>query len=119
MRYRSAREGRKRENTAVLTRRKAGTGIVITSQTAVRGQAETNSGGVFARERRLVIGRSFWIATTNGIAATHTRAQAIPLRIVTQERPCRVVTDMDGKYSLFGLAPITSCVSGAGRDHLP
>ena len=100
----AAREGRN-ENTAVLTGRQAGTGIVIQSQTARAMVKLNNSGGVFAREAT-VIGSVFLDCDKNGIRGDHTEPGIPGVRIVTQEG-LSVVTDMDGKYSLFGLRPIT------------
>ncbi|HBR35806.1 MAG TPA: hypothetical protein DD939_00710, partial [Sulfitobacter pontiacus] len=100
----AAREGRN-ENTAVLTGRQAGTGTVMQSQTARAMVKLNNSGGVFAREAT-VIGSVFMDCDKDGIRGDHTEPGIPGVRIVTQEG-LSVVTDMDGKYSLFGLRPVT------------
>lgn len=100
----AAREG-PNENTAVLTGNQAGTGVPRQSPHALATVRLDNTGGVFARNGT-VIGTVFMDCDGNGIPGDH-REPGIPgVRIVTQSG-LSVVTDINGKYSLFGLRPVT------------
>jgi len=99
-----AREGRN-ENTAILSGRQAGTGILRQSPLARAVVRLDNSGGVFAREGT-VIGSVFMDCDRNGIRGGIDEPGIPGVRIVTQEG-LSVVTDIDGKYSLYGLRPVT------------
>ncbi|SNR59541.1 hypothetical protein [Puniceibacterium sediminis] len=100
----AAREGRN-ENTAVLSGRQAGTGTPRQSNVARAMVRLDNSGGVFAREGT-VIGSVFMDCDANGIRGDISEPGIPGVRIVTQEG-LSVVTDIDGKYSLYGLRPVT------------
>lgn len=100
----AAREGRN-ENTAVLSGRQAGTGTPRQSPIARAMVRLDNSGGVFARQGT-VIGSVFMDCDANGIRGDFSEPGIPGVRIVTQEG-LSVVTDIDGKYSLFGLRPVT------------
>ncbi len=100
----AAREGRN-ENTAILSGRQAGTGVVRQSPLARAVVRLDNSGGVFSREGT-VIGSVFMDCDGNGIRGGRDEPGIPGVRIVTQEG-LSVVTDIDGKYSLYGLRPVT------------
>ncbi|MGB3244493.1 MAG: hypothetical protein WBB25_08160, partial [Sulfitobacter sp.] len=100
----AAREGRN-ENTAVLSGRQAGTGSLRQSPVARAMVRLDNSGGVFARQGT-VIGSVFMDCDANGIRGDFSEPGIPGVRIVTQEG-LSVVTDINGKYSLFGLRPVT------------
>lgn len=96
-------------NTAVLTGAQAGTGATITSPIARAEVVLDNRGGVFSREAT-VIGQVFLDCDKDGIRGWDDEdvpeELGVPgVRIVTQEG-LTVVTDIDGKYSLFGLRPV-------------
>ncbi|MGV8984783.1 MAG: hypothetical protein ACOH2H_00650 [Cypionkella sp.] len=99
-----ARQGRN-ENTAVLSGRQAGTGTPRQSSVARAMVRLDNSGGVFARQGT-VIGSVFMDCDANGIRGGISEPGIPGVRIITQEG-LSVVTDIDGKYSLFGLRPVT------------
>ncbi|OCX64678.1 hypothetical protein BFP70_10550 [Thioclava sp. SK-1] len=93
------------ENTAILTGRQAGSGILHQSALARAVVRLDNSGGVFARQGT-VLGTVFMDCNANG-RQDGTSEPGIPgIRIVTQEG-LFVVTDINGKYSLPGLRPVT------------
>ncbi|WP_372834417.1 DUF11 domain-containing protein, partial [Puniceibacterium confluentis] len=100
----AAREGRN-ENTAVLSGRQAGTGTPRQSPVARAMVRLDNSGGVFARQGT-VIGSVFMDCDADGIRGDITEPGIPGVRIVTQEG-LSVVTDIEGRYSLFGLRPRT------------
>ncbi|WP_163850858.1 DUF11 domain-containing protein [Pseudooceanicola aestuarii] len=100
----AAREGRN-ENTAILSGRQAGTGTLRQSQTARSVLRLDNSGGVFSRQGG-VIGSVFMDCDADGIRGPQDEPGIPGIRIVTQEG-LSVVTDKDGKYSLYGLRPVT------------
>ncbi|WP_297778116.1 hypothetical protein [uncultured Roseovarius sp.] len=100
----AAREGRN-ENTAVLSGRQAGTGTPRQSPIARAMVRLDNSGGVFARQGT-VIGSVFMDCDGNGTRGDSPEPGIPGVRIVTQEG-LSVVTDIDGKYSLYGLRPVT------------
>ncbi|EAQ02245.1 hypothetical protein OB2597_19221 [Pseudooceanicola batsensis HTCC2597] len=100
----AAREGRN-ENAAILAGRQAGTGVLRQSVVARSVVRLGNSGGVFAREGT-VVGSVFMDCDGNGIRGDHDEPGIPGVRIVTQEG-LSVVTDIDGKYSLYGLRPVT------------
>jgi uncharacterized repeat protein (TIGR01451 family) len=100
----AAREGRN-ENTAVLSGRQAGTGTLRESNVARAMVRLDNSGGVLARQGT-VIGSVFMDCDANGIRGDVSEPGIPGVRIVTQEG-LTVVTDIDGKYSLYGLRPVT------------
>ncbi|WP_095590615.1 DUF11 domain-containing protein [Actibacterium ureilyticum] len=100
----AAREGRN-ENTALLSGRQAGNGVLRRSPLARAVVKLDNSGGVFAREGT-VLGSVFMDCDGNGIRGGADEPGIPGVRIVTQEG-LSVVTDIDGKYSLYGLRPVT------------
>lgn len=101
----AAREGRS-ENTALLSGRQAGTGTLRQSQTARAVVRVDNSGGVFASQGT-VLGAVFMDCNANGIQDEVSDEPGVPgVRIFTQEG-LTVVTDIDGRYSLAGLRPVT------------
>ncbi|GAA6200164.1 hypothetical protein NBRC116599_13890 [Aquicoccus sp. SU-CL01552] len=104
----AAREG-DLENTALLSGRQAGTGVLMQSAPARAVVRLDNSGGVLSRQGT-VLGTVFMDCNANGIqdrADGEPHEPGIPgVRIVTQEG-LFVVTDRNGKYSLPGLRPIT------------
>ncbi|PJE26249.1 hypothetical protein PSM7751_01392 [Pseudooceanicola marinus] len=100
----AAREGRN-ENTAILSGRQAGTGTLRQSPLARAVVRLDNSGGVFAREGT-VVGSVFMDCDRNGIRGGIDEPGIPGVRIVTQEG-LSVVTDINGKYSLYGLRPVT------------
>jgi uncharacterized repeat protein (TIGR01451 family) len=100
----AAREGRN-ENTAVLSGRQAGTGTPRQSPVARAMVRLDNSGGVFARQGT-VVGSVFMDCNGDGIRGGASEPGIPGVRIVTQEG-LSVVTDIDGKYSLYGLRPVT------------
>ncbi|MGY3438079.1 hypothetical protein ACW9UO_09065 [Marinovum sp. KMM 9879] len=94
-----------RINEATLYGEQAGTGQYRESNIAratVRLNAE---GGVFSREAT-VVGTVFLDCNENGIIDGEDEIGVPGVRIVTQQG-LAVVTDRDGKYSLFGLKPIS------------
>jgi uncharacterized repeat protein (TIGR01451 family) len=105
MRFTAAAVEGRNENTAVLSGRQAGTGTLRQSPVARAMVRLNNSGGVFAREGT-VIGSVFMDCDGDGIRGDITEPGIPGVRIVTQEG-LSVVTDIDGKYSLFGLRPVT------------
>lgn len=93
-----------RINEAVLSGQQAGTGQVRVSNTA-RARVRLNAeGGVFSREGT-IIGTVFLDCNENGIMDGASELGVPGVRIVTQQG-LAVVTDRDGKYSLFGLKPV-------------
>lgn len=100
----AAREGRL-DNTAVLSGRQAGTGTPHSSPRARASVRLDNSGGVFAREGT-VIGSVFMDCDGDGLRGGLAEPGIPGVRLVTQEG-LSVVTDIDGKYSLYGLRPVT------------
>lgn len=97
-----------RINQATLYGEQAGTGQRRVSNTA-RARVRLNAeGGVFSREAT-IIGTVFLDCNENGIIDEEdgeTEIGVPGVRIVTQQG-LTVVTDRDGKYSLFGLKPIS------------
>ena len=100
----AAREG-PNENSAILTGNQAGTGVTRQSPLALATVRLDNAGGVFARNGT-VIGTVFMDCDGNGIPGDHNEPGIPGVRIVTQSG-LSVVTDINGKYSLFGLRPVT------------
>ncbi|WP_435256758.1 hypothetical protein ACSBLW_11485 [Thioclava sp. FR2] len=100
----AAREGRNM-NTALFSGYQAGTGTLRSSEVARAVVELSNAGGVFSREGT-VIGSVFMDCDGNGIRGDATEPGVPGVRIVT-DRGLSVVTDIDGKYSLFGLSPVT------------
>jgi uncharacterized repeat protein (TIGR01451 family) len=103
LRFGPSAESGDRVNEAVLIGWQAGTGTERVSNTA-RAVVELNTaGGVFSREAT-VLGTVFMDCNGNGIIDGADERGVPGVRIVTQQG-LAVVTDKDGKYSLFGLAP--------------
>ena len=101
----AAREGRN-ENTAILSGRQAGTGMLHQSQTARAMVRLDNSGGVFSRQGT-VLGAVFMDCNGNGLRDRASDEPGIPgVRIATQEG-LFVVTDINGAYSLNGMRAVT------------
>lgn len=94
-----------RINEAELYGDQAGTGQRRVSNTA-RAKVRLNAeGGVFSREAT-ILGTVFLDCNENGIMDEEDEIGVPGVRIVTQQG-LAVVTDRDGKYSLFGLKPIS------------
>ncbi len=94
-----------RINRAELHGFQAGTGQYRVSNIA-RARVRLNAeGGVFSREAT-VIGTVFLDCNENGLMDEGTEVGVPGVRIVTQQG-LAVVTDRDGKYSLFGLKPMS------------
>ncbi|SEQ23882.1 carboxypeptidase regulatory-like domain-containing protein [Thalassovita taeanensis] len=111
----AAREGRN-YNTAVLSGRQAGTGQPRVSNSVSTYVKLDNSGGVFSREGT-IIGSVFMDCNGNGLRDGAEEPGVPGVKIATQEGLI-VVTDVDGKYSLFGLRP-KSHVLGLTSRTLP
>ena len=90
-------------NTAFLQGDQAGTAQYRRSADARRGVRIDNEGGVFARQG-VIIGSVFADCNGNGLRDGAEEPGVPGVRIVTQEG-LMVVTDANGMYSLFGLAP--------------
>ncbi|MHC0054847.1 hypothetical protein [Actibacterium sp. D379-3] len=103
-----ARDGRN-YNSAVLSGRQAGTGEVRVSGVSSAFVKLDNSGGVFSREGT-IIGSVFMDCNGNGLRDGVQEPGVPGVKIVTQEG-LFVVTDIDGKYSLFGLRPVSHVLS--------
>ncbi|RPE70912.1 putative repeat protein (TIGR01451 family) [Pacificibacter maritimus] len=108
-----AREG-DNINTALFSGYQAGTGTLRSSPVARARVSLNNSGGVFARQGT-VIGSVFMDCDGDGIRDTfddedrlgrHAEPGIPGVRIVT-DQGLSVVTDIDGKYSLYGLSAVT------------
>ena len=108
-----AREG-DNINTALFSGYQAGTGTLRSSPVARARVSLDNSGGVFARQGT-VIGSVFMDCDGDGIRDTfddedrlgrHAEPGIPGVRIVT-DQGLSVVTDIDGKYSLYGLSAVT------------
>ncbi|WP_106743904.1 carboxypeptidase regulatory-like domain-containing protein [Yoonia maritima] len=110
-----ARVGRN-YNTAILDGRQAGTGDYLSSNVASTYVTHDNSGGVFAREAS-IIGSVFMDCNGDGLRDGPEERGVPGVKIVTQSG-LSVVTDIDGKYSLFGLRPV-SHVLAVMADTLP
>ncbi|KMK67814.1 DUF11 domain-containing protein [Puniceibacterium sp. IMCC21224] len=112
----AAREGRN-ENSALLSGRQAGTGTARQSPLARAMVRLDNSGGVFSRQGT-VVGTVFMDCDGNGVQDDiqgDEREPGIPgVRIVTQEG-LFVVTDINGKYSLPALRPVTHAFQVQGE----
>ncbi|MDD9744913.1 MULTISPECIES: hypothetical protein [Marinovum] len=94
-----------RINEAVLFGDQAGTGQRRLSNIA-RAKVRLNAeGGVFSREGT-ILGSVFLDCNENGIMDGDAEIGVPGVRLVTQQG-LAVVTDRDGKYSLFGLKPIS------------
>jgi uncharacterized repeat protein (TIGR01451 family) len=104
LRFTPTTEAGERINEAMFRGFQAGTGQVRVSNIA-RARVRLNSGGVFSREAT-VIGTVFLDCNRNGVMDGADELGVPGVRIVTQQG-LAVVTDRDGKYSLFGLKPIS------------
>lgn len=100
----SARSG-DRVNSAYLTGQQAGSGETRLSNTAQATVALDTSNGVFSR-KGAIIGSVFMDCNGNGVRDSAEELGVAGVRIITQEG-LMVVTDADGKYSLFGLRPVS------------
>lgn len=100
----TARSG-SRSNVAVLAGMQAGTGDVRSSGVAEARVKLNASGGVFSREAT-IIGSVFLDCNGNGIRDGAEELGVPGVQIITQEG-LMVVTDEAGKYSLFGLRPVS------------
>ena len=96
-------------NSAILDGRQAGTGEYRASNVATTYVKHDNSGGVFAREGTIV-GSVFMDCNGNGFRDGIEEPGVPGVKIVTQGG-LFVVTDIDGKYSLFGLRPVSHVLS--------
>ena len=103
-------------NTAIVDGRQAGTGEYRSSNVASTYVTHDNSGGVFAREAS-ILGSVFMDCNGDGLRDGPEEPGVPGVKIVTQSG-LSVVTDIDGKYSLFGLRPV-SHVLAVMTDTLP
>ncbi|WP_162197152.1 DUF7925 domain-containing protein [Loktanella sp. S4079] len=110
-----ARVGRN-YNSAILDGRQAGTGDYRASNVASTFVTLDNSGGVFAREATIA-GSVYMDCNGNGLRDDASEPGVPGVKLVTQSG-LSVVTDIDGKYSLFGLRPV-SHVLAVMSDTLP
>ncbi len=92
-------------NTALFSGFQAGTGTPRTSPLARAVLRVDNSGGVFSREGT-AIGSVFMDCDGDGLREGADEPGIPGVRIVT-DQGLTVVTDADGKYSLYGLSPVT------------
>ncbi|PTQ68346.1 putative repeat protein (TIGR01451 family) [Celeribacter persicus] len=92
-------------NTALFSGFQVGTGTPRTSPVARAVVRVDNSGGVFAREGT-VIGSVFMDCDGDGLREGADEPGIPGVRIVT-DQGLTVVTDREGKYSLYGLSPVT------------
>ncbi len=99
-----AKEGRL-YNSAVLSGSQAGTGQARVSNTARTYVRMDNSGGVFARQGT-ILGTVFLDCDENGRQDPGVDPGIPGVTIITQEG-LSVVTDINGKYSLFGMRPVS------------
>ena len=105
----TAGQGR-RTNTAVLSGIQARTGRTLSSQPARAIVRVDDRGSVFADEA-VVIGRVFLDINGDGVQDEDDKEPGIPgVKLVTSNG-LTVVTDEEGRYSLFGLRPITQVLA--------
>lgn len=102
----------KKTNTAFVRGRQAGTTILFQSETARSTVTVDDRGGVFSDDA-VVIGRVFLDRNGDGIQTElddednpHNEPGVPGVKIVTSTG-LFVVTDSEGRYSLFGLRPVT------------
>ncbi|OWU80372.1 hypothetical protein ATO5_03660 [Loktanella sp. 22II-4b] len=100
----TARQGR-HDNAAILYGNQAGTGEQRSSAVAEASVVLDDRGGVFSREGT-VIGSVFMDCNANGIRDDRSEPGVPGVQILTQEG-LSVVTDERGRYSLFGLRPVS------------
>ncbi len=100
----TARQGR-HDNAAILFGNQAGTGEQRTSGVAEASVVLDDTGGVFSREGT-VIGSVFLDCNGNGLRDDRSEPGVPGVKIITQEG-LSVVTDERGRYSLFGLRPVS------------
>ncbi|MBR9862479.1 MAG: DUF11 domain-containing protein [Rhodobacteraceae bacterium] len=100
----SARSGN-RVNSAYLIGKQAGSGETRRSNTAQATVALDTTNGVFSR-KGAIFGSVFMDCNGNGLRDSADELGVAGVRIITQEG-LMVVTDADGKYSLFGLRPVS------------
>ena len=100
----TARSG-DRTNLAVLTGMQAGTGLFKRSEAATATVKLNNAGGVFSREAT-VLGAVYMDCNENGVRDGDLEVGVPGVQIITQEGLI-VVTDENGRYSLFGLRPVS------------
>ncbi len=106
----------KKTNIATLSGERAGTGVRLTSQEARSTITIDDRGGVFSDEA-VVIGRVFLDKNGDGIQTEkddegnkHHEPGVPGVKIVTSNG-LSVVTDENGRYSLFGLRPTTGVLA--------
>ncbi len=105
----TAGQGR-RTNTAILSGTQARTGLPLTSQPARSIVRVDDRGSVFADEA-VVIGRVFLDINGDGVQDDDDGEPGIPgVKLVTSNG-LTVVTDEEGRYSIFGLRPITQVLA--------
>ncbi|MBO29576.1 MAG: hypothetical protein CML61_12615 [Rhodobacteraceae bacterium] len=105
VRFTPTTQAGKRINEAVLSGYQAGTGQHRESNIA-RAEVRLNpEGGVFSR-RASIMGSVYLDCNENGLRDEAEELGVPGVRIVTQEG-ISVVTDKDGRYSLFGLRPVS------------
>jgi len=111
----AARAGNK-TNIAALRGQQAGTGLTFVSPQARSTISVDDRGGVFADEA-VIIGRVFLDKNGDGIQTKHDaegnphHEPGVPgVKIVTSNG-LSVVTDAQGRYSLFGLRPTTAALA--------
>ncbi len=100
----TARSG-DRVNSAYLTGLQAGSSDTRRSNTAQATVELDTSNGVFSR-KGAIIGSVFMDCNKNGLRDSADELGVAGVKIITQEG-LMVVTDVDGKYSLFGLRPVS------------
>lgn len=100
----TARQGR-HDNAAILYGAQAGTGEQRSSAVAEASVVLDDTGGVFSREGT-IIGSVFLDCNGNGLRDDRSEPGVPGVRIITQEGLI-VVTDERGRYSLFGLRPVS------------
>ena len=97
------------ENRAMLAGRQAGTGAEVASPVARAVLRLDDRGGVFSPEGT-VLGSVFLDCDGDGLRGDETREPGIPgVRLVTQEGRS-VVTDVEGRYSLPAMRPVTHAI---------
>jgi len=102
----------KKTNTAILRGQQAGTGLAFVSEEGRATIEVDDRGGVFSDEA-VVLGRVFLDKNGDGIQTEfddennpHHEPSVPGVKIVTSTG-LSVVTDSEGRYSLFGLRPVT------------
>mgnify|MGYP000276719585 CR=1 FL=1 len=105
----TAGQGR-RTNTAILSGVQARTALRLTSQPARAIVRVDDRGSVFADEAA-IIGRVFLDINGDGVQDSDDQEPGVPgVKLVTSDG-LTVVTDEEGRYSLFGLRPTTQVLA--------